>query len=315
MTERLEVSVVIPTHNRWRLLSSAALPSALAQEEVAHEVIVVDDGSTDGTPTHLAAMDDLRLRVVRHPRRLGVAVARNTGVRAARGEWVAFLDDDDAWAPHKLRHQLDMAQTTGAAFVYCDVLHIDDGGTVISELSSPTPQQLVGELLARYAIPGGGSNVVARTSLIRELGGFDERLSITDDWDMWLRLATAAPGARCAAPLAAILAHRENMPSRSSWRAMIRDLDHFHRKHEGAGLSQDRAGFARYLALQRRRAGRRADPAFALFLLSLRFGKPLRAMRALGLLIRDVDREPQPGYPASEPDWLTPYLLRRARAD
>ena len=90
-----EVTVVIPTSNRWQLLSTCALASADAQVDVDHEVIVVDDGSSDETPARLAERHDVR--VVRHRTRLGVSRARNSGIAAARGEWIAFLDDDDLW--------------------------------------------------------------------------------------------------------------------------------------------------------------------------------------------------------------------------
>src|SRR5213592_4830183 len=109
-----EVSVVIPTHSRWDLLSTAALPAALAQEAVVLEIVIVDDGSTDSTAERLAEITDTRVRVIRHERARGVAQARNAGIGAARGTWIALLDDDDLWAPDKLRTQLDTATSEGA---------------------------------------------------------------------------------------------------------------------------------------------------------------------------------------------------------
>src|SRR5436190_21061432 len=93
-----EVSVVIPTRDRWDLLRTT-LGGALGQRRVSHEVIVVDDGSADETPTRLAEVSDPRLRTVRLGRSMGAAAARNRGLAEARGDWVAFLDDDDVWAP------------------------------------------------------------------------------------------------------------------------------------------------------------------------------------------------------------------------
>src|SRR4051794_9306561 len=110
------VTVVIPTFNRWRVLSARALPSALAQEDVDLEVVVVVDGSTDETASGLESLEDERVRVVRHARPLGLHRARNAGIAAARGEWVAFLDDDDVWAPWKLRTQLALVNEANASF-------------------------------------------------------------------------------------------------------------------------------------------------------------------------------------------------------
>ena len=101
------VSVVIPTRDRWPLLATT-LASALGQDGVALEVVVVDDGSATAAPV-VPPFDDPRVRIARNDRSLGVAGARNRGIEAARGEWIAFLDDDDVWAPAKLRRQLDAA--------------------------------------------------------------------------------------------------------------------------------------------------------------------------------------------------------------
>ena len=102
------VSVIIPTFNRSRLVAEA-VASALAQEAVALEVIVVDDGSEDDTPTVLTSLG-VAVRPV-FQAHAGVSAARNTGIRMARGEWLAFLDSDDLWLPQKLQKQLDFFRT------------------------------------------------------------------------------------------------------------------------------------------------------------------------------------------------------------
>jgi glycosyltransferase involved in cell wall biosynthesis len=113
MTEP-EVSVVIPTRNRWPMLSTHALPSALAQEDVDLEIVVVDDASGDGTAARVAELGDPRVRVVRNETNRRLPASRNVGAEEARGTWLAFLDDDDLWSPRKLRAQLDVAQASGA---------------------------------------------------------------------------------------------------------------------------------------------------------------------------------------------------------
>jgi glycosyltransferase involved in cell wall biosynthesis len=100
-----DVTVVIPTHNRKELLDRT-LRSVLAQEDVDLSVVVVDDGSADGTEAFVQALADPRVSVVRHPEARGVSAARNTGIARATTTWLAFVDDDDLWAPTKLRAQL-----------------------------------------------------------------------------------------------------------------------------------------------------------------------------------------------------------------
>src|SRR2546421_10333643 len=106
-----EISVVIPTRNR-RALVSRALTTVLGQRNVDIEVFVVDEGSSDGTAELVRSLADSRVTVVRHETPKGVANARNAGLARARAPWVAFLDDDDVWAPDKLALQRDAA--TGA---------------------------------------------------------------------------------------------------------------------------------------------------------------------------------------------------------
>ena len=128
MTSQPTVSVVIPTRNRADVLKAHALPSALAQRDVDVEVVVVDDGSDDDDDRRaLEGLTDSRVRVVRHATREGQSRARNTGIEAALGEWIAFLDDDDLWSPDKLREQLDAAAADHAEFVYTGGVMVDEG--------------------------------------------------------------------------------------------------------------------------------------------------------------------------------------------
>src|SRR6187200_1386086 len=131
-----EVSVVIPTRNRWELLSRNSLASALAQVGVELEVIVVDDASDDGSEERLEAVGDPRVRVIFRERQGGQAVALNDGIEAARGEWIAFLDDDDLWSPRKLRAQLD-ATGPRAQFVYGSMVAVDTSGNVLEAVPTP----------------------------------------------------------------------------------------------------------------------------------------------------------------------------------
>jgi glycosyltransferase involved in cell wall biosynthesis len=153
---------------------SRSLQSVLEQVDVALEVIVVDDGSSDATPARLAELDDPRLRVQRNASSRGVASARNLGLSHARAEWIAFLDDDDLWAPRKLRSQLERAAASGAGFVYTGTVVIDDDTGPV-QVEPVEPEDLRQGLL-QHNVVGGPSTVLVRTDLVRDAGGFDERL-------------------------------------------------------------------------------------------------------------------------------------------
>ena len=154
MTEP-EVSVIIPTRDRWPLLSTHALPSALAQEDVEFEVVVVvDAASVDETAPMLRALDDPRVRVVRDETQRRLPGARNAGADVARGTWLAFLDDDDLWSRASSRLQLDSARATGAAWVYAQCIVVDAEKRPLDLHPFPDPDELPALLARREPRPG-----------------------------------------------------------------------------------------------------------------------------------------------------------------
>ncbi len=205
----LEASVVLPTRNRRRLLE-VTLGSALAQEDLEFEVIVIDDGSTDDTREYLAGLDDPRLTVLSNERRDGVSRARNRGIELARGKWIAFLDDDDRWLPGRLRTTIDIAEEAGADFVVGAVAVIDPSGRTL-ETTSPPPAERLAQELARSGTVAGPSAVIVSSELARQSGGFDTELSYLADWELWLRFAQAGRPAVCAEPLVEYLQHPGSM--------------------------------------------------------------------------------------------------------
>jgi glycosyltransferase involved in cell wall biosynthesis len=191
------VSVVIPTYNYGRYVRDA-IESALAQTVLPLEVVVVDDGSTDDTPAVLARYGD-RIRVVRQENQ-GLSAARNTGIRAACGEWVAFLDSDDAFHPRKLELQL-------AALAGRRELHL-----VATDAFSDEPLRWPDVPDAPRVVPVSAgaiavrtlfapSSVLARKSCFDAVGDFDPALRSVEDRDMWVRVAARFPAAMIAAPL------------------------------------------------------------------------------------------------------------------
>ncbi|MGQ0620476.1 MAG: glycosyltransferase family 2 protein [Panacagrimonas sp.] len=176
---RPRVSVVIPTHNRLEMMQRA-LASALAQTVTDIEVIVVDDGSSDGTAAWLAAQTEPRLRFMRHDPARRAPAARNAGTLLAAGEWIAYLDDDDVWYPHKLERQL--ALTENAIGVISSFRFAGSGGGHrILRGRRLGPEHL------RKGSPCGCSGIMVRADIARAVP-YDESLRISQDWDLLMRL-------------------------------------------------------------------------------------------------------------------------------
>jgi glycosyltransferase involved in cell wall biosynthesis len=203
------VSVVVPSHNRARLLQRT-LRSILAQHLTDLEVVVVDDGSHDDTAA-IAAAADSRVTVLRNREPTGVSAARNRGIAAARGDWIAFCDDDDLWAPDKLTHQLAAAERTGADWVYAGDVNVDDRLHVLSGGPPPDPAAVMARLSHSNPLASGGSNVVVRSKVLAAVGGFDPALRRTEDWDMWIRIGRYGPPAWVREPLVAYRFHAGNV--------------------------------------------------------------------------------------------------------
>ena len=303
------MTVVIPTRDRWPLLSSAALPSALGQVDVEHEVVVVDDGSADGTADRVEAWSDARLRVIRTGR-LGAARARNAGLAAARGGWVAFLDDDDLWSPRALRAQLDAAAAAAADFVCAGGVIVDARGAVLQDHPAPNAAELARTLLRRNVV-GGPSRVMARAELVRSLGGFDESLPALEDWDLWIRLAQAGKGAACHERL---VAYREHAANASIARLddQFSALRRLVERHGGGAGGVDAIQFTKWVAKEQRRAGRRWATARAYLSGGLACRSPALLARAVAAPVgatglagrvrawRGAEQPPRP-------DWLQLY--------
>jgi glycosyltransferase involved in cell wall biosynthesis len=211
MSEPL-ISVVIPAHNAEKYLEET-LASVHTQTFSDYEIIVVDDGSTDRTAE--IASDHDRVVLLAQTNR-GEAGARNTGIRAARGKYVAFLDADDIWLPSKLEKQAArLLAHPSTAWTYTDALVFDSATrrTIcrIGERIHLHEGDILRLLLLRNFIPSA-TPVVKRTALM-EAGLFDEagerRMGV--DWDMWLRIAERHTVSLIDQPLAMIRMHASNI--------------------------------------------------------------------------------------------------------
>jgi hypothetical protein len=225
------VTVAIPTFDRVDLLRRHALASALSQQGVDVDVVVVCDGSPDAVFDAVRASVDSRVRLIRHARSLGVAAARNSAIAAATGDWIAVLDDDDLWAPTKLARQIEAASRTGAGFAYSAALIVDETYSPRSLTPAPPTWGLLHELLQRNVMPGGGSNLVFAREVANAVGGFDGDLDYTSDWDMAIRLAAHGPGAAVEDTLMAWFRHSH--ATAPALDAVYADLGRLQRKHAG----------------------------------------------------------------------------------
>jgi glycosyltransferase involved in cell wall biosynthesis len=280
------VSVVTPTRNRHDMLSGA-LSSALGQRGVELEVIVVDDGSDP--PVSVALVSDPRLRVVHHQSSVGVSAARNTGIEQARAQWIAFLDDDDLWAPDKLSLQLAAAEAADAAWAYGGDVTVDEGLRVISGGPPPTPEQVVADLETYNSVPAGASNVIVRTDALRAVGPFDPSLKTSEDWDMWIRLnRCCGPPASVPRPLVACRMHASNVLP--DLRAIVDEPDLLAARY---GLSLERAAPLRRAAWACLRAGRRID-AVRYYGQAVALGDIASVARAVAALVHPAARRSAP---------------------
>lgn len=272
------VSVVIPTHNRREFLA-VTLNSVLRQREVEFDVTVVDDGSTDGTAEFLRGLEDPRVRFLRNEVPQSVCAARNQGIAASSGEWLAFVDDDDLWAPEKLALQLRAAQEARRSWVYTGAVEIDAQGRPISGTPPPPPEHVWEHLLHVDLVPGGSSGVMASREVVMKAGGWDPTVFLAD-WDLWIRLGRIGPPAWVPEPLVGYRIHGQQSSV---------DVD---RVLAGVKVIAARYGAApargpihHYVAFLCLRSGRRRR-ALAHFALAAAFGEPIPVARNLLSILR-----------------------------
>lgn len=296
-----DITAVVPTHNRRDLLR-LTLRTILAQRDVDLQVVVVDDGSTDGTSEMVSRFEDRRVRLIRHERASGVSIARNHGAAEARGAWLAFCDDDDLWAPGKLTHQLAAASETDRKWAYAGAVRIDAQHRIMSAALPPPPEQVVESLPSWNVMPGGSSNVIVRTDLFASVGGWDPALVNLADWDLWARFARRGPPACVNAPLVGYRIHLGNASANT--KLILREA----RLLDGRYNARlDYGELYRYLASVCLRSGRRW-PALGHFVQAAARGQARKVVTTLAGLARDrvANRVAalRPRYPAARGAWI-----------
>lgn len=188
-----EISVIIPAYNRCRVLPRA-VESVLAQTFRDWEVLIVDDASTEKTDFAEIIVSDPRIRFLQHAENRGPAAARNTGLAAAHGEFIAFLDSDDEWLPEKLERQIAFLKKSEADLCFCHFLKIAE--FAISEQRQPANADWKTRLHWTCGL-GGGTTLLARKNCFEKAGGLDETLRVFEDWE-WIFRAVEKASARIA---------------------------------------------------------------------------------------------------------------------
>lgn len=210
------VSVVIPTHNRPDMLAEA-LASVRAQTFTDYEIVVVLNGPMTPEIQRSSEIAERLGAKVTWLERANLPLARNVGIETASGEFVAFLDDDDLWMPHKLEAQIAAARVHNADMVSCHAI-IDDRGVAHGQHFIPHDTlSLREELMLRNKFPAGGSGMMVRRAKLRQIGGFDPAMIGVEDWDCWRRLAMICTHANVDDYLVRYRYHGGNLSFAISW--------------------------------------------------------------------------------------------------
>lgn len=209
-----QISVVIPTYNRLALLSRC-LDSVVQQSHAAVEVIVVDDGSTDGSAEFIASQYPNVILI--RQQNCGVSVARNRGIQQAKGDWIALLDSDDEWLPNKLARQHALIDSKpNAVLVHTEEIWIRNGIRV----NAMKKHQKRGGEIYPHCLPLcciSPSSVIMRREALLDLGLFDESLPACEDYDLWLRLCSRWPVEFIEEPLLIKYGGHEDQLSQQYW--------------------------------------------------------------------------------------------------
>lgn len=204
------VSVIIPTYNRAHLISQS-IESVLNQTFKDYEIIVVNDGSTDNTKELLSTRYGEKILYIGKKKNKGLSAARNTGIEASRGKYIAILDDDDEWLPHKLEMQIDlMHKNQSLGLVYCGYYEVNRYSEVIREIKATRRGYVFSNLLCGNCIVPASAALVKREVFFKT-GYFDENLSSCEDWDMWLRVSQSYEVDFVDQPLVKYKIHDYNM--------------------------------------------------------------------------------------------------------
>lgn len=224
-----KVSVIIPNYNYINYLK-ASITSVLSQDYPNVEIIVVDDGSTDGSVEYLSSLEDKIVLLIQP--NSGQSCARNFGLLQSTGEFICFLDADDYWKETKISKQLDLLINENVDLVYSGVNLVTEDGAKIIETLKPEYAGDCARIYQRNPARGiillGSSNAIFRKSLIHKSGLFDINISVSSDWDFFRRYCDYGRVAFLSEALINYRQHQDNMSKRSD--AFVADTIHCMKK-------------------------------------------------------------------------------------
>jgi glycosyltransferase involved in cell wall biosynthesis len=195
----MSVSVVIPTKNRFDSVV-ASIQSVLNQTFPILEILVIDDCSDDGI-NHLNEFfkNEERVQIWGNKLSIGAGAARNIGIQAAKGDWIAFLDDDDIWMRDKIDKQIALLEINPNA-VACTCSHFRIKASSATRIYDVRLPENI-DLIYRQNTLGGCSNLIAKRKVLCQIGGFNPRLKSCQDWDIWIKLFQYGKIVSCTEPL------------------------------------------------------------------------------------------------------------------
>ncbi len=238
-----KVSVIIPTYNRADFLSSC-VNSVLKQTFEDYELIISDDASTDRTKQYVESISDPRVVYVCNKTNRGVAATRNSALKISRGDYIAFLDDDDEWLPEKLSFQVEKIEKSPSDIggIYTGVSYLDLELGEITSVSDPHIRgNILNEILPENFLVT--SSLLLRKSCFEKAGLFDERFQFGEDFDMWIRIASYYKFDFIKEPLVKYAIHESKITL--NYQKVISGLELLLSKHKGL-FSLNKKAFSDY---------------------------------------------------------------------
>lgn len=267
------------------------------------------DGIHDRAHESVSALKEPGVQLLLDEERCGAAEARNRGIAAAEGEWVALLDDDDVWSPDKLARQLEALQRADADFAYTGAAIVGAGMRLRWIDPTSPPEELRERMIANNPIPACSSNLIVRRELAAQLG-FDRELKHFADWDFAVRLILSGRAASIPEVLVGYLWHDRNMHL-ADLAGVDREFLRFRAKHLAQGLRLGSPSQSRWVAGSHREGGQRLRAAAAYLRGAVRYRSLPDVARAGGVLLGEramkVAGGPRHLITKPEPEWLELY--------